>query len=253
MTTAQANASLGSYEGLSDAGSDWLWAVTAIYLVSFIGLLVLCFTSRESDRVFHYLFTIDLLVGAASYFAQASSTGWTASADHVVFFARYLNWAVSFPSVALALGLLSGVSWTTIITNISIALLWVCTYLAAAYTNTVYKWGFFAFGTLSWAILAMSTLNESREAAAPRGIGRDYLRLAVWANIIWLLYPIAFALSDGAHRISVTGSSIFFGILDILLLPLFSLGFMFVARSWDYSALRLAFSEYRYPVAEVSC
>ncbi|XXH00629.1 hypothetical protein Hte_006977 [Hypoxylon texense] len=199
------NPPVGVDSALSEHGSDWLWAVTAIYLVAFLGLLVFCFTAPESDRVFHYLFTVALLVGSVTYFAQASDLGWSAVRDdgsgattHQLFYARYINWVVSFPSVALALGLLSGVSWTTIFTNVAVTWLWVLAYLAAAFTPTAYKWGFFAFGTLAYAILATSTLNESREAAARSGVSRDYVVLAGWANLLWLLYPVAFGLGDGS-------------------------------------------------------
>ncbi|KAI0875591.1 hypothetical protein GGS24DRAFT_499671 [Hypoxylon argillaceum] len=154
----------GVTEALSVQGSDWLWAITAIYLVAFFGVLVPCFTSRESDRVFHY--------------AEASDPGWSAVGSHQVFFVRYVNWVVVFPSAALGLGMLSGVSWTTIATNIVNSWLWVLTYIAAAYTTTAYKWGFYAFGTFAYIILAMSTLNESREAAQRLGIARDYIILS---------------------------------------------------------------------------
>ncbi|KAH6995992.1 hypothetical protein BKA56DRAFT_695354 [Ilyonectria sp. MPI-CAGE-AT-0026] len=245
------NPPAGVDDALSQAGSDWLWAVTAIYIISFIGLLVLCFTVPESDRVFHYLFTCVLLAGSVTYYAQASDLGWS-SIDQVgddssrqIFYARYINWVVAFPSITLALGMLSDVSWTTIFCNIFISWFWVLTYLVAAYTTTVYKWGFFAFGTFSWIILAMSTLNESYEAASRVGVGRDYIALAGWTNLLWLLYPIAFGLSDGGNRIDVTGSFIFFGILDVLLVPVWIFAFLYVARNWDYKKLNLAFSESR--------
>ncbi|KPM36224.1 hypothetical protein AK830_g10352 [Neonectria ditissima] len=168
------NPSVGVDAALSQHGSDWLWAVTAIYIAAFIVLLFLSFAAHESQRVFHYIFTISLLVGAVTYFAEASNLGWTAvqQADDLdngitrqIFFAKYINWSISFPAMILALGLLSGISWTTIFCNIFITWLWVLTYIAAAYTATDYKWGFFAFGTFSWVILVMSTLNESRESS----------------------------------------------------------------------------------------
>ncbi|KAF2101306.1 family A G protein-coupled receptor-like protein [Rhizodiscina lignyota] len=248
------NPATGVDEALSLHGSDWLWAVTAIYIVSFLGLLSLCFTARESDRVFHYLYTMALLVGAVTYFAQASDLGWSAveQADHLghgmirqIFFAKYINWVVAFPSFALGLGLLSGISWVTIVLNIFISWFWTLAYLAAAYTSTDYKWGFFAFGTFSWIILAMSTLNECREAANLLGVGRDYIMLAGYLNVLWVLYPIAFALSDGGNIISVTSGFIFFGILDVLMLPVLSFAFVIMGRKWDFGKLNLAFSDYR--------
>jgi bacteriorhodopsin len=216
-------------------------------------LLCFCFASPENQRVFHYTFTVALLVGGATYFAQAADLGWSAVDDgsgmvHQLFYAKYINWAVSFPAVALALGLLSGVSWTTIVCNIALAWTWVLTYLAAAYTTTSgssYGWGFFAFGTLCWLVLALSTLNESREEAARRGIARDYVLLAAWPNLLWLLYPVAFALSDGAGVIGVTGGAVFFGVLDVLMVPVLSFAFCFLGRNWDWARLELDFSEYR--------
>ncbi|KAM0517000.1 hypothetical protein ACHAPE_005112 [Trichoderma viride] len=249
------NPPYGPDETLSLAGSDWLWAVMAVHLLAFLVLLVFCFTTPESDRVFHYLFTITLLVGTVTYYAEASDLGWSTvkQADQLgngssrqMFYVKYINWAVAFPSVSLALGLLSNLSWTTIFTNISVSLLWVVTYLAAAYTTTSYKWGFFAFGTLCWVILAMSTLNESREAASRIGISRDYMMLSALANLSWALYPVAFGLSDGGNVVGVTGSFIFFGILDMLAGPVLAVLFILLARKWNYQRLHLAFSEHRY-------
>lgn len=187
-----------------------------------------------------------------TYYAQASDLGWRAvgQVDHQsrqIFFAKYINWVVAFPSLILGLGLLSGVSWTTIISNIFLSWFWVLTYLAAAYTTTTYKWGFFAFGTLAWIILALSTLNESREAAELLGVSRDYITLSGWLNLLWLLYPVAFGLSDGSNRIGVTGGAIFFGILDVLMVPVLSFAFLILARKWDYGKLNVAFSEFRSP------
>jgi bacteriorhodopsin len=261
---------------LSDHGSDWLWAVTAFYIISFVssilfltkahpsspslssytnatpwqfGSLIPSFTSHESKRVFNYTLSMALLASAITYFAQASDLGWSAveQTDHIsrqIFYARYINWVISFPALVLSLGLLSGVSWTTIIVNIFIAWFWVLSYLTAAYTTTSYKWGFFAFGTFVYIILAMSTLNESRESAEVLGIGRDYMILSGWVNLLWLLYPVAFGLSDGGN-ISVTSSLIFFGVLDVLLLPVVSIGFFVLSRKWDFVKLQLDFSEYR--------
>ena len=200
------------------------------------------------------MFTAILLVGSITYYAEASNIGWSGieqvneldnGHSRQVFYAKYINWAVSFPTIALGLGLLSGVSWTTILSNIFFSWFWVLAYLAAAFTTTEHKWGFFAFGTLAWLVLAMSTINESHEAAALHGIGRDYRLLSVFVNALWVLYPIAFGLSDGGNVIGVTGSLIFFGVLDVMMVP-FAFFFLFLARKWNYARLHLAFSEHRF-------
>ena len=85
----------------------------------------------------------------------------------------------------------------------------------------------------------MSTIYESHESASAIGIGRDYITLSAgWINLLWLLYPIAFGLSEGGNLIGVSGSSIFFSVLDMLSVPV-------LARKWDFSKPNLDFSEYR--------
>lgn len=222
--------------------------------LSQVGCLVMSFAAKESERVFHYLFTFSLLVGSITYYAQASDLGWSGlrQVDNLgndvirqVFWVKYANWMLAFPSVTLALGLISGVSWTTIICNIFLSLFWVVSYLAGAHVASSYKWGFFAFGTFAWLILAMSTINESREAAQLLGIGRDYMLLSGWTNLLWILYPVAWGLTDGGNMIGVTGGSIFFGVLDTLMVPVLSAAFLFSSRNWDYRKLSIAFSDSR--------
>ncbi|CAK7213569.1 hypothetical protein SBRCBS47491_001848 [Sporothrix bragantina] len=245
------NPPTGVTEALSVHGSDWLWAVTAIYLLVFLVLLTFCFTTPEADRVFHYLFTCTLLAGSTAYFAQAADLGWTAidvdnnDGGRQLFWAKYANWAVSFPAAAIALGLLSDVSWTTIFTNVFSCLLWVVTYLLGSFVATSYRWGLFAFGTLAYVILAMSTLNESREAAQRKGITKDYMILAGIANAAWLLYPVAWGLGDGSGTIGVTAAWIFVGVLDLVQTPLLAVAFVVLSRRWNYAHLNLDLSESR--------
>jgi bacteriorhodopsin len=86
--------------------------------------------------------------------------------------------------------------------------------LVSAFTATKYKWGFFAFGTVAWLMIAFGTFTHGRASATRSGVGRDYLLLASWLNLLWFLYIIAFGLSDGGNKIGVTGMFVFFGILD---------------------------------------
>lgn len=68
--------------------------------------------------------------------------------------------------------------------------------------------------------------------------------LAGWTNLLWLLYPIAFGLSDGGNEIGVTQMFIFVGILDVLLIAGLAFAFMFLSKRWDYGALNLHFTQY---------
>ena len=71
------------------------------------------------------------MVGVITYFAMASDLGWSlvSQVNNVnsmgltrqIFFAKYIFWVVAFPTVVIALGLISGVSWATIAYNVAIS------------------------------------------------------------------------------------------------------------------------------------
>lgn len=144
----------------------------------------------------------------------------------------------------ISLGLLSGISWATIVYEIFLSWIWVVSYLVGAFTTTNYKWGFYAFGTAAWIFLAVHTLGDGSIGAKRLGVTRDHSLLAGWVNLLWLLYPIAWGISDGGNDIGVTSSFIFYGILDFLLIPVTSWAFLILARRWDYNRLNIAFTQY---------
>ncbi|RYO78707.1 hypothetical protein DL762_008560 [Monosporascus cannonballus] len=235
-------------------GSNWLWAVTAVYGFLFLVFFALGFRARFGEKIFHYIFTITLLAGTIAYYAHAANLGWTLRAvvnsrpspDWIrqIFWVKYVYHLVEFPAIAIALGLLSGVSWASIAYNVALAWTWIVAYIIAALTTSNYKWGFFAFGTFAYLILAYNTLLHGHTGANRVGVARDYIMLAGWTNLIWLCYPIAFGVSDGGNVIGVTPGAIFFGVLDFLLAPLIALGFLVLSRNWDYGRLNLAFTRY---------
>jgi Bacteriorhodopsin-like protein len=74
-------------------------------------------------------------------------------------------------------------------------------------------------------------------------VPRHHVMLSGYVNFLWLLYPIAFALSDGGNVIGVTGSLIFLGILDILLLLGTAIACLVFSRRWDYDRMSLHFTD----------
>jgi bacteriorhodopsin len=86
---------------LNTHGSDWLWAVAAVYALSLLIVVGLGYFARSGERIFHYLFTISLFVGSVAYFTMASDLGSTSvsTADNApgtreIFYAKYINWYV---------------------------------------------------------------------------------------------------------------------------------------------------------------
>ncbi|KAL2021571.1 hypothetical protein VTK56DRAFT_7070 [Thermocarpiscus australiensis] len=239
---------------LTTNGSDWLFTVAAIFGFSLLLLYAVHFRPRAGERFFHYLFIVANFAGLLAYYAMASDLAWSpvrqvnqvdrSGVVRQIFWAKYVFWVVAFPAVILALGVLSGVAWATIVFNVALSWIWVIAYLVGAFTPSNYKWGFFAFGTLAYLLLALSTLHHGAASATRVGIRRDYFGLAAWTNLLWLLYPIAWGLSDGGNYLGITPHFIFFGILDVLLLTGLTLAVVFLSRRWDYGRLNIAFTQY---------
>ncbi|CRK14597.1 Protein like protein [Verticillium longisporum] len=236
----------------SEGGSSWLFAVTAVFFVSFLAVAALSCKPRNGERIFHYLFTIALLTGTIAYFSMASGLAYRlisqANSDNndirQIYWGKYAFWAVAFPVVITALDLLSGVSWATIVYHVALSWIWVASYLFSAFTDTHYKWGFFVFGTLAWLLLSLSTLTSGRRGASRLGVSGHYFALAGFVNFLWFLYVLAFALTDAGYQIRVPGTYIWFGILDLLLVPVLAFAFVFLSGRWDYGRLNLHFTQF---------
>lgn len=69
---------------------------------------------------------------------------------------------------------------------------------------------------------------------------------AGYLSFLLLLYPLAWALSEGANVITVTSEMIWFGILDILAGPVFLFFFLWKLRGVDYAAFGLQSGKYTY-------
>jgi bacteriorhodopsin len=216
---------------------------------------VLKFRARHGEKFFHYLFTISSLVGAIAYFAQASDLFFDTVAQahqldrsgltRQIFWPKYLFWIVEFGNTILALGVVSGVSWATIIFNTALSTIWVVSYAVASATSTKYKWGFFSFGTLALFFLLVGVVGEGLKSANRVGVKSDYLVLSAWVALLWVLYPLAWGLTDGGNYLGVTPSFIWFGILDVLLTVFTGFAWLFVfAPRWDYGKLNVAFTQY---------
>jgi len=140
--------------------------------------------------------------------------------------------------------LISGVSWATVVYNVSLVWFYVLNLLFSSLVATNYKWGFFAFNIFAYVLLSTSLLHYGTLGARRLGVAPHYTFITGWFVFLLLLYPIAYGLSDGGNKITVTNGFVFFGILDVLNIPVFASLFIILSSRWDYGALNLHFTQY---------
>ncbi|WWD09540.1 hypothetical protein V865_007667 [Kwoniella europaea PYCC6329] len=198
----------GSVQHITVRGSDWLWAVFAIMMVTDIVVFFWQFSLPRGQRVFHQLCLFILSTAAIAYFSMASDLG--------------------YASVLTEFGHMGYSANTT-------RQIWVMTGLVGALVVTSYKWGFYTFGCAALFYVPRASAGA---------LGADYKSAftssAAILSFLWLLYPIAWGLADGGNVITPDSEMIFYGILDVLAKPVFTIYHLYRLSKLDLSLLQLS-------------
>lgn len=236
-------------------GSNWLWAVMALHGFLFLAVLALTLKQKHQQRVFHYIALALLLVPTIAYYTMASNLGSHAvpvqfreggipGRTRQIFWVRFVEWFVTWSLEVLALLLLSGVGWSTILFTIGLTMLQAVMYLVGALTRTSYKWGYYAFAVFLYFLIAYQLFVAARAWARKFDVGKTFSGLTAYLLFFWLLYPISWGLSEGGNVISNDSEQIFYGILDIFSKGLFALALVWLARKFDYKRLGLEMGDH---------
>lgn len=239
--------------GISTHGSDWLWAVFAVMLLSDLIVIGWHFTIPRGQRVFHQLGAIILTTASIAYFCMASNLGSTPIAtefEHLgypvgtlrqIWYVRYIDWVVTTPALLLELCLASGLPLSDIVTLVFFDLVMIITGLVGALVASSYKWGFYVFGCFAlfyiWWVLFFPARTSARALGAD--FHKSYMTSGVVLSFLWLLYPIAWGLSDGGSVIYPDGEMAFYGVLDILAKPVYLFIHLFSISRLDLTRLQL--------------
>lgn len=236
-------------------GSNWLWAVMALHAFLFLVVLALTIMTKHRQRVLHYIALGLLLLPTISYYTMASNLGSTAipvqfredgipGRTRQIFWVRWVESFITMALAAIAVLLITGIGWVTIIFTVAWVWLFTVMHLVGALTRTSYKWGYFAFGVLAYLMIAYQLMVVARPWASRFDTKKWWFPLSAYLLFLWLLYPVAWGFSEGGNRISMNREQIFYGILDILSKGVFALALVFVARTLDFKRLGLWMHDY---------
>jgi bacteriorhodopsin len=243
-------------------GSDWYWAVTAIMAAAALVFAGLSIKQPRTNRTFHYLSTGICLVAALAYFTMASNLGWTpidvefTRTDHRVsgrsrqiFYVRYIDWFITTPLLLMDLLLTAGVPWPTILFVILLDEVMIVTGLVGALVQSSYKWGYFIFGCAALVYVLYVLVFEARKNALRLGtdVHRVYTMCGALFAGMWVLYPIAWGVSEGGNVISPDSEGVFYGILDVIAKVVFSGLLIFGHRNIDPARLGLTIRDFAAP------
>lgn len=133
---------------------------------------------------------------------------------------RYLTWTFSTPLILLALGLLAEVDTADLFMVILADVGMTLTGLAAALTTSsyAYRWGFYLVSTAFFLVVLYALVVEWPGDAAAAGTKEIFSTLRTLTVVLWLGYPIVWALGvEGLAIVDSVGlTSWGYSALDIL-------------------------------------
>jgi len=215
-----------------------LWIVFVIMALSGLVFLAQIFSSKHPDTLSspkkrHYFTFMIVITAALSYFAMATDSGYSlvqvkpGSPSRTVFWARYLDWSITTPLLLLDVTSLVQAPFFVVTRMVYADIAMIVTGVIAALSGVAYKWAWYTFSCLFFAFiiydLMVTCKNSSKQNAA---MNSKYTKLAGYLIILWIAYPIVWALAEGQELISVNAEVVCYAILDVLAKVVF--GFMVV-------------------------
>ncbi len=199
------------YRTLGDDGHRTLWVIFAIMVASSGVFALFSWNVPIARRVYYVITTIITIIASLSYFAMASGQATAFSCisvkdhhNHVpntyhdvcrqVFWARYVDWALTTPLLILDLCLLAGVDGAHSLMAIVADVIMVLSGMFAAFgkTGTAQHWGWYTIAIISyvfviWHVGLHGTRMVSTKAAS---VKRLFSSLGLFTLILWTAYPM---------------------------------------------------------------
>ncbi|KAK9332185.1 hypothetical protein V1520DRAFT_40856 [Lipomyces starkeyi] len=250
------NSNYGTKIHLVTNGSDWYWTVFSIMSCAALAYIVAAFFVPRKERFFHYTSIAAAMFSALAYFSMASNLGWTGVETEFshyqdlgirqVFYARYIGWFLASPLLIVNMAFLAGLSWPTVLFMAGMQEIYVIAGLIGALVPSDYKWGYFTYGVAAFILVlynlvyvAIQSIQTLQSASVYEKLTTQFRFVVGSVGLVYLLYPISWGLSEGGNVISPTSEGVFYGVLDIMALPLINSAVLYLTRQVDFNELGL--------------
>lgn len=117
--------------------------------------------------------------------------------EHVhrqVYWARYVDWAITTPLLLLDLGLLAGMSGAHIFMAIAADVVMILTGLFAAFGSegTPQKWGWYTIACIAYIVVVWHLVLNGGANATNKGpkLRNFFVSIAGYTLILWTAYPM---------------------------------------------------------------
>jgi len=213
-------------------GIVFLWVAFGFMVFSAAAFFISALRSRtEKIRKFSVVNVIVCSIAATAYMAMAFQQGFVRKENgRQFYYARYIDWVFTTPLLLFELASLAGAGTTLTLLIIVLDVIMIITGLFGGLSvRRGPTWVWFGMGCLAVlpifylvAVHYRKFLNDHTK--------RAYTVQSFWLISLWLVYPIAWGLTDGGYIISVDYEHLWFAILDVLAKCVFGAFTVFVFR-----------------------
>lgn len=214
---------------LTDMQETWLWVGFAGMSLGAVAIATL---GRKLDRDHRHHAVASFfvcLLAAGAYFAMANGQGIVGVEDREVFWARYVDWAVTTPLLLLGLLLIAlpplrrdedGRERNAVIAGVlGLDVFMIVTGVIAALTadETVkYVWYAISCGAFAGILVVLFGPIRAAAQAQGAGVGALYRSLLGTLSVLWFVYPILWLLgTEGTGTIDLTAEIFVFAVIDL--------------------------------------
>merc|ERR1712216_901220 len=135
------------------------------------------------------------------------------------FYARYLDWMITFPLITILLGQIAGCEWTVIFGAIGSQLIQLfAQYMGSVSTVTTVKWLWFILNLAGLAGVLAHLARVFKAGADSKGgeVAQLYGKVGWMTILVWSCYPIVWLFSEGFASFSVSFEITMYAILDVI-------------------------------------
>nr|AAQ75384.1 putative opsin [Oryza sativa Indica Group] len=228
---------------VGDDGKKTLWVIFVAMVIASAGFAALSWRVPIQRRLYHVITTLILIFASISYFAMATGHGVSVHKTVIrhqkttfptlhhgrtpVFWARYVDRALTTLILLHDLSLLAGLNGAHIIMAVVADVIMILTGLFAAFGSegTPQKWGWYAISCISFLVVIWHLAVNGRAQANARSqkVGSFFLAIAGYTLVLWTAYPIVWGIADGSRKLSVDAEIIAYAVPDVLAKPIFGL------------------------------
>lgn len=207
---------------IEEVGSTGVGALTVAFLILAISTVIFLLRQWSSveQKSYYVCATYICAFGAIAYFAMLSGQGWTAIAGcRQFFYARYIDWMITFPLAVLLLGIVAQADAASIGAGMGAAALYVfTTYMGSVSVVTTVKWFWFFVGLVGLGGAIVSITRTFKVASQLHGpeLEQLYGKIAWLTFLVWLAYPLVWLFSAGFASFSVSFEVVAYAICDVV-------------------------------------